>query len=66
MIVMEHEVYRQILKMRALERWENEGGMICHSTKLVESHPNDQLLVVPRHDDLERRRADNQVKSAEV
>ena len=25
---MQDEVYRQKLKMRALERWENEGGRI--------------------------------------
>lgn len=25
---MEDEIYRQILRMKALERWENEGGLI--------------------------------------
>ena len=28
MEVMEEQIYRQILRMRALDRWENEGGSV--------------------------------------
>ena len=32
---MEDETYRRILKMKALERWENEGGRITDDVELA-------------------------------
>lgn len=29
-VIMEDEIYRQILRMKALERWENEGGRVIN------------------------------------
>lgn len=30
---MEDEIYRQILRMTALERWENEGGRVSNDQR---------------------------------
>ncbi len=35
---MEDETYRRILKMKALERWENEGGRITNDVTSVNSN----------------------------
>lgn len=32
---MEDETYRRILRMKALERWENEGGRIIDDVELA-------------------------------
>jgi hypothetical protein len=32
---MEDETYRRILRMKALERWENEGGRITDDVELA-------------------------------
>lgn len=29
-VIMEDEIYRRILRMKALERWENEGGRVSN------------------------------------
>jgi hypothetical protein len=34
---MEEQVYRQMLKRRALERWENEGGSVDHTEGTAEA-----------------------------
>ena len=43
---MEEQGYRQILIMRAIDRWENEGGMIGDPTESVEAYSIDRQLVI--------------------
>ena len=35
---MEDEMYRQILRMKALDRWENEGGRVINDKKQPNDH----------------------------
>jgi hypothetical protein len=42
---MEDETYRKILRMKALERWENEGGRITDNVTSVNRDESPALLM---------------------
>lgn len=53
---MEEEVYRQILRIKALERWENEGGRVAEPEASNDRPFNDEEKR-PRIETSERRAA---------
>ena len=53
---MEDETYRRILRIKALERWENEGGLVVNDEMPgvvigeTRTEPNEQFLDVDHRD----------------